>query len=798
MRIRKLNNQGSTLLTVIIILAFIGILGSMMLSVTMTNLQMKLIERKAKENFYTCEATMDEIRTGLHELTIEKISKVYKERILSNMVTYITYTDEDFDNILKNMVISEIVNELGDTIVTETDIANATVTVGAINNQIFDDYLTELPMGSDITRAIEIGDIITTPNKGIVISNIDVNMTINEFRSRITTDIVIELPNFINNEGLQTIEYRMNQPYENYVLVADGEIISNNASGNNIINGSVYAGDGITIDSHDGQNHSIIVNGANIVTKDIKVIDYAKLEVNSGTATDTEGLVYRVPAMVWANNIETLTNETNPSSSLYSTSIDIDGVCIVKDDLSLNARYSNVILSGAYVGYSSTSTSEGSSIIVNGHGSSLDLFGLQSLTLAGRAHVSVSDNYGGNISTDIMTGESLGIKSNQSAYLIPGRFIKDIGHNPILGENIVGDKAQVDFNTEPEPDIEYTLYVEEASPFKIASKQTTQGNLFYYYLGFTSGKKADDYLRKYIEKYPNILDNTYPFELDRVRLPDASCEITAAGNLMSYNDSANPKIDIIPGISARSEGITDIEINNEISGFLLDNDAFTASELKPIDRELGSPYYKVGDLNSLYNRISQLLTLNSNRSYDGSKAVEAKVKPSSIDNLRDWLISNPISGVRYFGAEESFIAQPEGNIILVNGNANILADFTGLMLVNGDVIIGDNVSIDGMIIAIGRYSPDRMHKIITGNSVSVTGKLVSMGNIELGSYNTFNNYDNPENDTLEYIFTNYNKALNHIFKNMDHSVLYERTVPADNLVDLSTNTMLHYRNWRSE
>ncbi|NLO08600.1 MAG: hypothetical protein GX129_01865, partial [Clostridiales bacterium] len=66
MKIRKLNNQGSTLLTVIIIIAFIGILGSMMLSVTMTNLQMKMIERKSKENFYTCESTLDEMRTRLH------------------------------------------------------------------------------------------------------------------------------------------------------------------------------------------------------------------------------------------------------------------------------------------------------------------------------------------------------------------------------------------------------------------------------------------------------------------------------------------------------------------------------------------------------------------------------------------------------------------------------------------------------------------------------------------------------------------------------------------------------------
>jgi type II secretory pathway pseudopilin PulG len=111
----KLNNQGSTLLTVIICIAFIGILGSMMLSVTMTNLQMKIIESKSKENFYSCEVAMEEIRTGIEEIAATKIQEVYETKVLGNYADFLLNqpTALEKNTYIKQQICAAIIKYIG-------------------------------------------------------------------------------------------------------------------------------------------------------------------------------------------------------------------------------------------------------------------------------------------------------------------------------------------------------------------------------------------------------------------------------------------------------------------------------------------------------------------------------------------------------------------------------------------------------------------------------------------------------------------------------------------------------------
>lgn len=814
MKLRKLNNQGSTLITVIIIIAFIGILGSMMLSVTMTNLQMKMIERKSKENFYTCEITLDEIRTRLHEITLNEIIEVYEDDILKNMSTYIAYTDEDLNDELREKISLGLIKDvLGDTTgIVDIDMYLLSGNpVPAKENLIpleFENFLTPLPPDGRIVRNIEVGDLSLIPDIGITINQIEVSMTVNDFESRIRTDILIELPPFIFDDGLQTIEYRMEQPYKDYALIADGKIVSEQSFGNNAIDGSVYAGSEIYVSSQLTQNHGLLINGANIVTRgDIRVTDTGRLDINGAYKLDDEGNSIYFPAMIWANNIETDTAIPLDSSFTLPTTINIDGRCLVKDDLTLNGSFSDVSIRGAYVGYTSTRSSLGSSIIVNGNESSLDLSGLDSLILAGRAHVSVDDNKGGTSnSTDIMTGESVAIKSNQKAYLIPGKFIngpiREIRRNPITSSDITGSNIpEVKFEgLDLSIDINYPSYVDINHPFKIASRQTIEGDtatvLYYYYLGFESGKKADDYLREYLTKDEFSLDNTEPFKIKKLTLPDPIVnEVKAAGNLMSYKDDTIPKVGLIPGISSAysSDPTADVNINNEISSIILDNPVFAGNGLKDTDT--------VGGLESLYNKISSLLSLESDRIYiKEDKVVQSTTISDSTTYLYQWRSLNQgkydwIDNFNCYNSEYIHDnIQTDAKIITVNGNAYINKDFKGLMVVNGDVSISDYVSIEGMILAIDSDIRDSVDigNIYLGNNVDVTGRLAAMGDIILGTNNTFTASD----QALEQIFIDQSEVLHYIFRNLEKSVLYTRTDPADNLVDLSS--LIYYRNWRRD
>lgn len=813
MKRKRVNNQGSTLLTVVIILAFIGILGSLMLSVTMTNLQMKMLERKSKENFYTCETTLDEIRAGLYEITVEETKLIYENEILAKFTDYIGETEENINRILKNKVSVAVIKKLGN-----TSAYDAELLAGELvdpNYDVFNTYLTPVPGTGNITRDYSIGEMniisetkvidgINLVNVSIIVPQVDVTLTKNDFESRIITDIIIDLPDYSFEDGIQTSVYKMEHPYKDYALIADGRITSDNDigqgdSGINTINGSVYAGDGITVGSHNKEYHKLFINGANIVTReDISVIDTGKLTIKGTTKTDPDtGLPIDVPALVWAYDIVTDTVSTVGPSFTKPTTLHIDGISLIKDDLTLDAPYSDVKLDGAYVGYSATSTSLGSSIIVNGISSALNMYNLESLILAGRAHVSVDDNTGSTEKvTDIITGESLGVKSNQKAYLIPGKFITGINHNPVTSEDISNyDIPTVDFaSMDSAVDIDYTNYVSNTSPlrpFKFASKQTVEGDkatiLYYYYLAFISGKLADQYLMEYMA-YPGnegILDRMYPFSVKEILLPgdlvDMSKEVKTVGNMTSYKAGGDgiKKIEIHPGIS--STYVNDEEANEFIRNSKLDHLVYQNSALDDI--------YTVADINSLYSKISHLLSLENSRVYkETDEVVASTVFSSGVDAFlfQDYPV------VEYNGGPINTLGpKTEGKIIIVNGKATINYDFTGLMVVYGDVEISDNVEINGMIVAINKLAEDGTDtgNINVGNNATVNGKLVATGNIGLGSNNVFNSTEALTED----FFINHGGVIKNLFRNLEQVVLYTRTDPADNLVDLSS--IIYYSNW---
>lgn len=74
---KRKKNQGFSLLTVIVAVAFIGILGMLILYIAMANFQMKITDLKGKDSFYTAEKALEEVRTGLQEDVGEAMSTAY-------------------------------------------------------------------------------------------------------------------------------------------------------------------------------------------------------------------------------------------------------------------------------------------------------------------------------------------------------------------------------------------------------------------------------------------------------------------------------------------------------------------------------------------------------------------------------------------------------------------------------------------------------------------------------------------------------------------------------------------------
>ena len=70
-------NRGFSLITVIIAVAFIGILGLLVLYMALSNFQMKITDLKGKDSFYTAERAIEEIRVGLQEDVGDSMSEAY-------------------------------------------------------------------------------------------------------------------------------------------------------------------------------------------------------------------------------------------------------------------------------------------------------------------------------------------------------------------------------------------------------------------------------------------------------------------------------------------------------------------------------------------------------------------------------------------------------------------------------------------------------------------------------------------------------------------------------------------------
>lgn len=67
MRKRMKDNRGFSLITVILAVAFIAILGLLVLYLALQNFRMKGNRYKGKDSFYTAEQALEEIRMGLQQ-----------------------------------------------------------------------------------------------------------------------------------------------------------------------------------------------------------------------------------------------------------------------------------------------------------------------------------------------------------------------------------------------------------------------------------------------------------------------------------------------------------------------------------------------------------------------------------------------------------------------------------------------------------------------------------------------------------------------------------------------------------
>ncbi len=200
-----------------------------------------------------------------------------------------------------------------------------------------------------------------------------------------------------------------------------------------------------------------------IVPGSISVINDAKVSILGNVANNPAN---RGRAEIWADNLVLAPASTRTVGLLTDGgSLNMKGNVYVSDDLEVNNDDAEVAIDGNYYGYNYSQTTDlvrvlseyakqatvgsttvthrdhynSSAIVVNGDNAKLDFSGVDNLYVAGRAYIQTTseknavtgtDSSGNQTSTvtyttvegnsDVQTGESISVKSNQVAYVPQG------------------------------------------------------------------------------------------------------------------------------------------------------------------------------------------------------------------------------------------------------------------------------------------------------------------------------------------------------------------------------------------
>lgn len=634
------NNKGSSLLFVIISIAFVAILGTLISHLTFINIQMKRTDKKAKETFYTNETALNELQIVLEDISGEAMKKAYigivndyanitedatrnlQDQFAYNYVRYLVnyLAGGDFS--------AEVIPEITDPALyagyQDKRTTNYTSSIKKIEGRmdVFKKEKwdpSEWFINDDATNNVleyQI-DNATGADSYVLLKDIQVAYNTNlgkgdseatAHESTITTDIKLTVPKLNFQSGIFP-------KYTTYSIIANKYL---NVNQHNIeIDGDLYGSAGISV-----RGNNVKFSGpktTNIITRgDFYTYQNASLTVTGDTAGASDYV------RVWANNFGTAKEGVSSSAD---TSINMTGDAFIQDDLVLNANSSKVKMAGNNFfgfGYNRLNKSfpnmtarekrtdmgsnYSSAITINGKNVSLDMSGVGNLKLAGRAYISrgqettsmsndgdgladsaLGQNQYVQSSNDIMTGETVAMKSNQLAYLIPGEAVNG-GMNPMpgltykklveAGEEVVdtGKLRSVKTYLAAVPYTKYFYNVNGA------------GTYVYFYYNFKNESKANEYFANYYNNNKSALEKKLK---SSGYINNAGDGVTLSSNISFLAAAATGNI--ITSTKDGDTNLVEVSSDNNPNGELtvmLDDAVKKAKEYYSMQLELSTEYVK--------------------------------------------------------------------------------------------------------------------------------------------------------------------------------------------------------------
>lgn len=694
--------EGSSLISVVIGVLFLAAIGVIVLTVANQYMISVNVDHNSSNNFYDAEAILEEVKTGLLEYAGDAGEEAYRY-VLENYAKDKDTKREVFSKKFLSSFATKLQSsasgsfEWGDDKVGKTQ-------AGDIQKL---KVLSKMPDAVTVKKDKDLAFVIKKDNQTGEYSLVILNMMINytneiDYRTSIQTDICLTVPDY-SLEGNSTFD-----EMKDYISISDDTLHVNDYRKGISFLGNVYSGNpkqGILLglESESDFRSSMIISRG-----DLEMHNGAKASLAGETGNGD----------LYLQNIH-LTGD--PDSTL-PTDLTLYENAYVANDLNIENNRSKVTLGGKYYGYSYNETNNAvspttkssdysSAILINGRNTTLVTKDLKSLVLAGRAFVSRETSDAKKTVSDIMMGESISVKSNQLAYLVPDEFIvakignSDDFQNPVFKDDI--SKVQIDVDGLKE---RFGDYLENSDKPYEENYDNTMGYVFFY-LKFKNEGAANKYFENYYKETETDEDGE---EISHKE------ELKEKGKVYISNQDLGIKFDeklyllagnVLNNYYSSSEG--DLQTANYFG-----ENQEADQKLLNEGKRMGQNYVGCQLGLSPAKNVTGVMRLPTSKDADGNLISPDPLVSSTILDFEnsefqsnfpnaETVLDPEKTGVEnasiYISKGDYTVTGNKTGLLIVNGNVTVQGDFTGLILATGKVTVaGGNLKLKSDMIMVGK------------------------------------------------------------------------------------------------
>ncbi len=717
---QKRRNRGSSIVIVIIAMAMIGILATTLLWMSYINYKIKVNDIRNKNSFYSAEMVVEQIVAGLQKEASDSVAVAYQE-VLSNWDElqsesnrYSSFASTYLDTLVKHL--------------RDTDKGDGyykrDILKGYVDTTVWDHVnQTAWDNGTDDTDETKKKPPVMELVNGnsLILRNVFVSYMDEDRLSIVSTDLRLDVPEIVFTQSGSIDELY------NYILIGNQGISLKESSGQVTADGSIYAG------TDDKGKGGITINKASTlaINNGRYVISKGEIDVIGPGA----GLIVRdvkeTGSSVYAKNLD-----------LQSGTISLDSNTYIANDLTLSGNGSKATLTKEYYGYgisaesgigdSKTDQENSSAIIINGQNSTVNMSGVNTLMLAGRAYIGTNttkkeldQNAEAVANGDaakknekaVLMGESITVKGGQIAYLVPTECLGVYNGETIIGQNPVTQDVAAKIQTykndygENFKEVDFTREVSRLGGLSLSSfgvtdmdhirKVSTQyvgggtesKSLTYYYLVMDAENAARYYQTYYLNgSNKETIDNYFKkYATGGIVLGDYTSEqnsYTILGNALVSDVLSQSGVSLLASTATTSNTMTTEEVYQK-SGEI-------ANVYKGLTTNLSEDGASASSFQNVFDSVikKEIVTKNADGS-ETRETIQEYLIHNGTGSTMEFTTDDGLKGIITAGSYTlSSATSGASNIRLIVSLGDITIDrnFTGLAIAKGTITINGAVS----------------------------------------------------------------------------------------------------------